>query len=168
MRKKEREIIDLDEIEGIIQKAKVCRVAFANGHEPYIVPVCFGYERACPGSTESPRSEQSRRGVLYVHGADAGRKLDIMKKNNKVCFEIDEDVVILPGEKACSFAMKYRSVVGIGKAAVLKKDEDKLHGLNVIMKHYAGHEYDFTKKELDSVLVWKVDIDSLTGKKARY
>ena len=152
MRKKEREITDLTEIEGIIQKARVCRVAFADGNEPYIVPLCFGYER----------------GALYIHGADAGRKLDILQKNNRVCFEMDEDVVILPGEKACSFAMKYRSVIGLGKASILKNDEDKLHGLNVIMQHYTGREFDFTKKELDSVLVWKVDIDRLTGKKARY
>jgi len=160
MRKKEREITDLNEIEAIIQKAKVCRVAFADGNEPYIIPVCFGYEKACP--------ERSRRGVLYIHGADAGRKLDLMKRNNRVCFEMDEDVVILPGDKACGFSTKYRSVIGTGKASILEKDKDKLHALNVLMQHYAGHEYDFTKKELDSVLVWKVEIDSLTGKKARY
>lgn len=152
MRKKEREITDLSEIEGIIRKAQVCRVAFADGDRPYIVPVCFGYER----------------GAIYVHGADAGRKFDIMMKNNRVCFEMDEDVVIIPDEKACSFSTKYRSVIGMGKAQILKKDEDKLHGLEVIMQHYAGREFSFTKKELDSVLVWKVEIDSLTGKKARY
>ena len=152
MRKKEREITDLSEIEGIIHKAKVCRVAFADGNVPYIVPVCFGYEK----------------GALYVHGADAGRKLDVLKKNNKVCFEMDEDVVIIPGERACNFSTKYRSVIGVGKAHILKKDEDKLHGLNVIMQHYSGREFEFTKKELDTVLVWKIEIDSLTGKKARY
>jgi len=152
MRKKEREINSLDEIETIIQKARVCRVAFADSDKPYIVPVCFGYER----------------NSLYIHGADAGQKLDIMKKNNRVCFEMDEDVVIIPGDKACSFATKYRSVIGVGKASILKQDADKLHALNVIMRHYAGHEFDFTKKELDSVLVWKIAIDSLTGKKARY
>jgi len=152
MRKKEREITDLSEIEGIIQKAKVCRVAFVDGNEPYIVPVNFGYER----------------GALYVHGADAGHKIEILKKNNRVCFEMDEDVVIVPGDKACGFCAKYRSAIGSGKASILKKDEEKLHGLNVIMKHYAGREFEFTKKEVDSVLVWKVEIDSLTGKKARY
>jgi len=160
MRKKEREITDPGEIESIIRKAQVCRVAMADGNEPYIVPVCFGYEKACP--------EHSRRGALYVHGALAGRKIEVLKKNNRVCFEMDSDVEIVAKEKACEFSLKYRSVIGVGKAHILQRDEEKLHGLNVIMKHYAGHEFTFTKPDLDSVLVWKIEIDSLSGKKAGY
>lgn len=152
MRKKEREITNYGEIEDIIQKAKVCRIAMVDGDEPYVVPVCFGY----------------KKNSLYIHGANAGRKIDILKRNNRVCFEVDVDVEIVSKEKACNFSTKYRSVIGTGKAYILEKDEEKQRALNVIMKHYAGREFSFTKAELDSVLVWKVDIESLTGKKAGY
>jgi len=152
MRKKEREITDLSEIEGIIQKAKVCRVAFVDGTGPYIVPVNFGYER----------------GALYVHGADAGHKIEILKKNNRVCFEMDEDVEIRSAEKACKFSLKYRSVIGTGKVRFLEKDEEKARALNVIMRHYSDRDFSFSKPDLDSVLVWKIEIDSLSGKKAGY
>jgi len=152
MRKKEREIIDLSEIEGIIQKAQVCRIAMVDGNQPYIVPVCFGYEK----------------GVLYVHGALAGRKIDVLKKNNQVCFEMDADVEIRSAEKACQFSLKYRSVIGTGKVRFLEKDEEKARALNVIMKHYSDRDFTFSKPDLDSVLVWKIEIDSLSGKKAGY
>jgi len=152
MRKKEREITDLSEIEGIIQKAKVCRVAFVDGTGPYIVPVNFGYER----------------GALYVHGADAGHKIEILKKNNRVCFEMDADVEIRSAEKACKFSLKYRSVIGTGKVRFLDKDEEKARALNVIMKHYSERDFTFSKPDLDSVLVWKIESDSLSGKKAGY
>ena len=152
MRKKEREITDPGEIESIIRKAQVCRVAFVDRNEPYIVPVCFGYEK----------------GALYVHGALAGRKIDVLKKNNRVCFEMDADVEIRSAEKACKFSLKYRSVIGTGKARFLDKDEEKARALNVIMRHYSDRDFTFSKPDLDSVLVWKIEIDSLSGKKAGY
>jgi len=152
MRKKEREITDPGEIESIIRKAQVCRVAMVDGNEPYIVPVCFGYEK----------------GALYVHGADVGRKIEILKKNNRVCFEMDADVEIRGAEKACKFSLKYRSVIGMGKARFLEKDDEKARALNVIMKHYSDRDFTFSKPDLDSVLVWKIEIDSLSGKKAGY
>jgi len=152
MRKKEREIIDPGEIESIIRKAQVCRVAMADGNEPYIVPVCFGYEK----------------GALYVHGALAGRKIDVLKKNNGVCFEMDADVEIRGAEKACKFSLKYRSVIGTGKVRFLEDDKEKTRALDVIMKHYSDRNFTFSKPDLDSVLVWKIEIDSLSGKKAGY
>ena len=152
MRKKEREITDLSEIEGIIQKAQVCRIAMVDGNQPYIVPVCFGYEK----------------GALYVHGALVGRKIDVLKKNNRVCFEMDADVEIRNAEKACQFSLKYRSVIGTGKARFLENDKEKARALNVIMKHYSDRDFTFSKPDLDSVLVWKIEIESMSGKKAGY
>jgi len=152
MRKKEREITDLSEIEGIIQKAQVCRIAMVDGNQPYIVPVCFGYEK----------------GALYVHGALVGRKIDVLKKNNRVCFEMDADVEIRGAEKACQFSLKYRSVIGTGKVRFLERDEEKARALDVIMKHYSDRDFTFSKPDLDSVLVWKIEIESMSGKKAGY
>jgi nitroimidazol reductase NimA-like FMN-containing flavoprotein (pyridoxamine 5'-phosphate oxidase superfamily) len=152
MRKKEREITDPGEIESIIRKAQVCRVAMVDGNQPYVVPVCFGYEK----------------GALYVHGALAGRKIDVLKKNNRVCFEMDADVEIRGAEKACKFSLRYRSVIGTGKVRFLDKDDEKTRALDMIMRHYSDRDFTFSKPDLDSVLVWKIEIDSLSGKKAGY
>jgi len=152
MRKKEGEITGIDEIERIIGKAICCRIGLVDNGEPYIVAVCFGYER----------------NALYFHGALEGRKVELIKKNNKVCFEIDTDVEVVKTEDPCSWTMKYRSVIGVGRAYVLKSYEEKTHGLRLIMKQYSEDEFSFPKSKLDSVLVVRVNIESITGKQSGY
>ncbi len=152
MRRKEKEITDIEEIEKIIKKAMVCRISLVDNDEPYIVPVCFGYERD----------------VLYFHGASEGRKVELIKKHNKICFEIDTDAEVVKAEEACSWTMKYRSVIGVGRACILEKDEEKSHGLKLIVRQYTEGNFSFPKSKLDSILVIRVDIESITGKKSGY
>lgn len=152
MRRKEKEITSLKEIEGIIKRAKVCRIGLVDGDEPYIVPVCFGYEG----------------NALYFHSAPEGRKIDLIRKNRRVCFEIDIDVEIVSGEKPCRWAAKYRSVMGTGKAIILEKDEDKVQGLSAIMRHYSPDISGLEFEKLDAVAVVKVEIDCIAGKKSGY
>ena len=147
-----REITDINEIEGIIRRASICRIGLVDGDEPYLVPVCFGYERS----------------ALYFHGALAGRKVELIRKNSKVCFEIDTDVEIVNVETLCDAVVKYRSVIGVGRAYILENDEEKTHGLNLIMRQYTKGDFSFPKSELDKTLVVKVDIESITGKKSGY
>ena len=152
MRRKEREITDIEEIEQVIKKAKVCRLGLVDNDEAYIVPVCFGYER----------------NSLYFHSAPEGRKVALIKKNNKVCFEIDTDVEIINAEKPCGWTTKYRSVVGTGRAYILEKDEEKAHGLSLIMKQYSEDEANLDFEKLNLVLMVRIDIESVTGKKSGY
>ena len=152
MRRKDREITDIEEIEKIIRKAMVCRIGLVDDDEPYVVPVCFGYER----------------NALYFHSALEGRKVELIKKNNKICFEIDIDVEVVKAEEPCAWTMKYRSVIGVGKAYILGNDEEKSRGLRVIMRQYTEGEFSFPKSKPDSVLVVRVDIESIRGKQSGY
>ena len=85
MRRKEQEITDKEEMEAIIRKSLVCRLAMADEGTPYIVPLCFGYQD----------------NTLYFHSARKGKKLDILKKNNRVSFEFDTDTEIQKDKEAC-------------------------------------------------------------------
>ena len=85
MRRKEREIVNQQDIEAIIRQSLVCRLAMTDGNSPYVVPLCFGY----------------RDQTLYFHGAGQGKKLDILKKNSQVCFEFDLTTGLKPGKSAC-------------------------------------------------------------------
>ena len=152
MRRRDKEITDIGEIEGIIKKAICCRIGLVDSEEPYIVPVCFGYER----------------NVLYFHSDLEGQKIELIKRNKKVCFEIDTDVEVVRAEEPCSWTMKYKSVIGVGRAHILENDEEKAHGLRVIMKHYSEGESGFPKSKLESVLVLRVDIERVTGKQSEY
>ncbi len=152
MRRKDKEITDIDEIERIIKKAIRCRIGLVDSDEPYVVPVSFGYER----------------NALYFHSALEGRKVELIKKNNKICFEIDTDVEVVKDKKPCAWTMKYRSVIGVGRAYILENDEEKSHGLKLIMKQYTEGNFSFPKSVPDSVLVVRVNIGSITGKKSGY
>lgn len=152
MRKKEREITDINEIEQVIAGADICRIGFIDGDEPYIVPVSFGY----------------KDNAIYFHGATEGRKVDLIRRNGKVCFEFDTDVSIVKSDNACDWGTKYRSVIGTGYVKLLESDEEKIHGLKVIMKHYSPDEFSFPQSKLETVLVLRIDIDRISGKKAGY
>lgn len=153
MRRKEKEIADKSDLDAIIRKAAVCRLAMSDGIQPYVVPLCFGY----------------KDGTLYMHTAREGMKLDILKKNSRVCFEMDIDLDIVPGDRACDWGMHFRSVIGFGTALVIQDPSQKRNALDSIMAHYseaASHEY--PEKIIDKIVIIKVDIESMTGKKSGY
>lgn len=151
MRRKEKEITARDEIEAIIRQAKVCRVAFCNENTPYVVPLCFGYQDD----------------ALYFHSAREGKKLDILRKNNRVCFEFDIGAELQLAPSACAWGMAYKSVIGFGRAVILEDSEQKRRALDVIMRQYAGGgPFTYTDDVLGEVAVVKVAINSMTGKQA--
>ena len=147
-----RRITDTLEMEAIIGKAVYCHIGLVDSGEPYVVPVFFGYEK----------------NAIYFHSSPDGRKVDIMRKGNRVCFQVEADVEIVRAEKACDFTTKYRSVMGTGKATILESDADKVHGLDIIMRHYARGEFTYPKATLDRTLVVRIDIDSMAGKALNY
>ena len=150
MRRKDREITDRDEILDIVRKARFCRLAFCDGDTPYIVPVNFGYADE----------------ALYIHCAPEGRKIDIIKRNNTVCFQMDVDLHLKEGERACDWSLGYRSVVGWGSAHVLDTPADLREGLRIIMRQYSERNYEFSESDLTGVAVIKIVISRLTGKKS--
>jgi nitroimidazol reductase NimA-like FMN-containing flavoprotein (pyridoxamine 5'-phosphate oxidase superfamily) len=65
--------------------------------------------------------------------------------------------------------MRYRSVIGLGRASLLESDEEKTRGLNIIVRHYSPKDDStFDKESLDKLAVIKIDIDSMTGRKSGY
>ena len=152
MRKKEKEITDPAEIEQIIKQARVCRLGLVDGSEPYVVPVCFGYEN----------------NAFYFHCAPEGRKLELIKNNNQVCVEIDTDVEITSAEKPCGWSTRYRSVIGVGRAHILNDEADKIRGLTVLMRHFGEKGPAVSFEKADRTAVVRIDIENITGKKSGY
>jgi nitroimidazol reductase NimA-like FMN-containing flavoprotein (pyridoxamine 5'-phosphate oxidase superfamily) len=153
MRKKDREIKDAKELEEILQKADVCRIAFAVDGIPYIVAMNFGYV-------------WKDRLTLYFHCAKEGKKLELMKSNNMVCFEMDIDHEIVEAAIACDWGMKYRSIVGLGSIETIEEETEKKKGLDCIMDHYRFNgkkEYD--EKVLNITEILRLTVTEFTGKK---
>lgn len=152
MRRKEREITVIEDIESIILKADVCRVAFANDSFPYIVTMNFGYQ----GGAEKR---------FYFHCAPEGKKLVMLRENNYVCFELDIDHILHPGDIACNFTMKYRSVIGWGNISIVSDEEERLEGLNIILRHYSSRErFDFDSALFKRTTILRLDIITMSGK----
>lgn len=145
------EILDPKKIESIIFKAKVCRLGLVDGNRPYVVPLSFGYHE----------------NALYFHTGKKGRKMAILKKNNRVCFEMEVDLEIVPADNPCKWNMYYKSVVGFGRAVILDEPVEKIKALDVIVKHYGGEVTAYDEKRVNGLAVIKVAIDSMKGKESK-
>jgi len=151
MRKPEKEITDNKEIATIMEKADICRIAFIDDDYPYIIPVNFVF-----------RGEQ-----LYFHTGRKGKKIDILRRNNRVCFEIDTDTDIIAGDTPCSWSARYRSVIGFGKAFFLEEATEKKRALDYLMEKYTGKQtFTYNAESFEKVAVISIRIERITGKKS--
>jgi uncharacterized protein len=150
MRREDREIRDQAEVLAIMQEALVCRLGFADSGTPYVVPMNFGLGEGC----------------IYLHCAGEGRKLDIIRKNNKVCFEMDLLREIKQASTACGCGARYESVIGFGRAVLVKDLDEKRAALDRIMEHYGGRApFSYADDILAKTEVIRIDIESVTGKR---
>lgn len=150
MRRHEKEITDPKEMEAVIRESRICRLGLSDGLEPYIVPVNFGY--------------RNRR--VYIHGAPKGRKIDLIRKNPRVCVEFDIDDGIIEGNSGCNWSMAFRSVIATGRAVILEDKAEKRQGLAVIMAQYSDGAFSFPDKAIAGTAVIRIDIDAMTGKRS--
>jgi nitroimidazol reductase NimA-like FMN-containing flavoprotein (pyridoxamine 5'-phosphate oxidase superfamily) len=158
MRRKDKEIINVEDKMKIIDQCKVCRLGLSENDKPYVIPLNYGY------------SFENNILTLFFHGAKEGRKVDIIKNNNQACFEIDCDNKLIEGENACKYGYAFKSVIGFGKIIILENKEEKNNGLNKIIKHQTGKEleYNFTDEGIKNVMVYKMEIEEFTGKQKEF
>lgn len=146
----ERLTADREVVADIISRSMVCRLGLCDGGRPYVVPMAFGFSD----------------GALFFHTAPRGRKIDILRRNPNVCCEFDVDVrLVAHPEKACRWTFEYASVIADGRAVELAGDADRAAGLNAIMRQYSGRDWEYPPAAMAETAVWRVDIDSLTGKR---
>jgi uncharacterized protein len=153
MRRKDRLINEKGDLELIISRSDVCRIAIADKDVPYIVTMNFGYSGG-----DNP--------CFYFHCAIEGRKMEMIKKNNFVCFELDTDHELSEGENGCDWGMKFSSVIGYGKISILTDKDSRLMGLNSIMAHYSDRKFfSYDEKVLEKTTILRLNINEMTGKR---
>lgn len=153
MRRKDRQITEIEAIRAILDKAKVLHLAMIDGDRPYVVPMNYGYALADGWLT------------LYLHGAKEGRKLDVLQQNDRVAFVLETDVSpVSGGDIPCKYGEAYASVMGEGTAVLLDDPVQKIEALQILMKTQTGREFAFTPAMAESVAVIRVNVDSFTAK----
>ncbi len=134
MRRKDREVTELKAIMQIIDGCEILRLGLADGEFPYIVPVNFAYQ------------VMNGRIAFYIHGAMAGRKYELMKRNLTCSFEMD-----IPLGLECLYdkrdvTMRYRSGRGTADITFLEGEERQRALDEIIMaRHEETKKFDFDR-----------------------
>ncbi len=153
MTRREREITDINEILKILDKAKVLHLGLVDGDEAYVVPMNYGYTMS------------DGRLTLYLHGAKRGRKIDLIRTNPKVFFEMDCDIEPFEGDIACRYGITYSSIMGRGIAEIVEDVEEKKEALSVLMKTQTEKDFVFEDKMVSFVSVIRIDVAEFTAKR---
>ena len=153
MRRKDREITGPELIRRYIHQCEICRIGFNDDGEVYIVPLNFGI------------SGENGSYIFYFHGAKEGRKLDLIRKNPAVGFEMDCHYALTAGEKGHDCTARFRSIIGNGTMSLVESREEKIFGLNAIMGHYTEkNDWTFDEKMLNATCVFKLTVEKLSCK----
>jgi nitroimidazol reductase NimA-like FMN-containing flavoprotein (pyridoxamine 5'-phosphate oxidase superfamily) len=154
MRRKALEVTDRAEIDRILQDAQVLHLALHDEEYPYVVPLTYGYDD----------------GKLYMHSATTGKKIDLIRRDPKVSFQVQADVVFHedPG-KSSGLTLTYKSVIGFGTARILEDNDEKRRAINILAAHYdeRGTKVDRPDEKLKNVTMIEITIDHMTGKQRR-
>lgn len=148
MRRRSREITDRAEIDAILAGDKVMHLALARDNVPFLVPVFYGFDGA----------------ALYFHSASAGTKIEILKQNNRVCFEVTTEHGVVSADAACDFEARHRTVIGFGRASFVEDRAEKVKALDLIVSRFTERTFDYPPEKLGITRVIRIDIDSIKGK----
>lgn len=153
MRRKDREVTDEARIDEIIRRCNCCRLGFNDSGEVYIVPLNFGFVK------------RDGKRFLYFHSAKEGRKIDLVREGYEVGFEMDCGYQLHPGEVPCDCYAEFSSVIGTGRAEIVTDSDEKILGLQSLMKQAAERENcEFRPEALNSVCVFRLEIDKISCK----
>jgi nitroimidazol reductase NimA-like FMN-containing flavoprotein (pyridoxamine 5'-phosphate oxidase superfamily) len=125
------------------------RIALVDGDMPFLVPVFYAYDGQ----------------ALYFHSAQAGTKIEILKRNPNICFEISLDHGLIPTEVACDFEARHRTVIGFGRAAFVTDAAGKIRALDLIVAKFSNRKFEYSQANLNRTMVIRIGIVSVKGKK---
>ncbi|MCF8369960.1 MAG: pyridoxamine 5'-phosphate oxidase family protein [Bacteroidales bacterium] len=152
---KSRIITLQEEIERIIKKCDVCNLAMiTNDLKPYVIPMNFGYSK----------------GEIFFHCSSSGKKIDVLKKNNQVSvsFSTDHDLKWQSENVACSYSMRYKSVLAHGIVEFVEDYDEKIEALNHIMQNYTRRNFNYNKPAVVDIAIFKVVVEKFEGRALGY
>ncbi len=153
MRRGDKALIEMAQLWAVLDKAEVLTLCFNDEGSPYGVPLSFG----------------TGEDALFIHCAREGRKWDLLNQAKPIFFLAWCDAKLKQGEAACSYSMRYRSIMGTAFPVLLEDPDEKREGLNRIMHKYTGRsDFAFPDKSLEATGIFRLEITSMTGKASGY
>jgi nitroimidazol reductase NimA-like FMN-containing flavoprotein (pyridoxamine 5'-phosphate oxidase superfamily) len=145
-------ILNETEVEEVLRKQFIGRIGCHSGEHVYVVPVSYAYDGK----------------YIYVRTFE-GKKVDILRKNPMVCFEVDE-----------SYNMAdWKSVIGWGKFEELTNTEERNKALRILIDRqlpllssdtsHIGDIWPFPPEDLTTIkgVVFRIWLKEKTGRYER-
>jgi len=153
IRRKDKEITNLDEMKTILKKAKYVTLAMCNGNEPYLVTISHGYDQ--------------EKNCIYFHCAGEGKKVKILQENGVVWGQALVDGGYVQG----SCDQLYATTQFRGRVTFLENFGEKEQALRVLIESLEDNPEQVMEKQLkpesiQKVRIGRIDIDYFSGKKA--
>jgi len=73
-------------------------------------------------------------------------------------------VELLRHDEPCQWEMRYKSVIGSGRAYFVQGLEEKQRALDAILRQYTDGSFTYPEERVASTLIIKVEIESMTRK----
>src|SRR5918994_1193731 len=139
---------------------------------PQIIPMNFVYLQQHDSLNKS-LTDTMRPDAVYMHSHPLGEKLDNIKRNPKVGFEVDQHICFLPSyyfhpTDASQADTLYISVVIKGKAEIVNRIEEKAIALNALMEKYQKEgryeALDANTPSVHEVAIIRINPNDIRGK----
>lgn len=153
IRRKDKAIVDQNEMKKILQQTKYITIAMCRKNEPYLITLSHGYDK--------------ENNIIYFHCASEGKKIDILQENNIVWGQalIDNGYV----DDRCDHL--WAMVMFRGTVSFIVDGDGKRHALEIMIRQLEQNpepviKKQITKKSIKRVNIGRIDIDYMSGKKA--
>ena len=153
MRRTDREVSEPRALQEILQRGMSLHLGLIDGDSTYVVPVSYGvcYEEG--------------RWMLYFHGANAGKKMELIRKDPRASFCVTVEHGVLPGKTAGGYSFAYESVLGTGRIEVLQDLREKRQGLACLFEHYAPDQpFAVSDQVVEQTAVMRLLVEEISGK----
>ncbi len=153
LKRKEKEISDKNEMLAILENAEYITIAMCANNEPYLVTLSHGYDRD--------------RNCIYFHSAREGKKIDILKEQNKVWGQALLDKGYVQG--SCDHL--YETTQFMGRVTFVENSGEKKYALEVMINALEDDpqivlDTQLTEKSIEGVQIGRIDIEYMSGKKS--
>jgi nitroimidazol reductase NimA-like FMN-containing flavoprotein (pyridoxamine 5'-phosphate oxidase superfamily) len=152
LRRKEQEIRETAELKAILAKTQYVTIAMCRDNEPYLVTLSHGYDE--------------KQNAIYFHCAFEGKKIDILKANNRVWGQAIVDRGYVQGK--CDHL--FSSVQFSGRVSFVKDGAEKRRALAVMIRQLEQEpDKVMAAKVIDARVaktnIGRIDIEFLSGKR---
>lgn len=151
MRRKDREICEFSKIKEVISRCDCIHISMCLENVPYVCTMNFGvsYEEEV---------------YFYVHCANEGKKIDILRQHPLISFVMNCDHRFIDNVVAQKATMEYASVAGMASVEFVEDLAEKEKALNCIMNQYSKNQGNYDEKTLNHVMILKCQVSEISGK----